>query len=126
MADDSYFNISEMKLSITSLYIISYAPKNDIIWTENSEVTYCFMLQRYWSTNPGSLRPGTKDPGPRDSHLTDRYYRCLLSSLLLGSIIYDIKSITYDRIITHCSLIMLRLIVLFTINCKFINGNATY
>ena len=32
---DLYFNISEMKLSITSLYIISDAPKYDIIWTEN-------------------------------------------------------------------------------------------
>ena len=35
---DLYFNISEMKLSITSLYIISDAPKYDIIWTENSDV----------------------------------------------------------------------------------------
>ena len=24
--------------------------------------------QRYWSTNPRSLRPGVKDPGPWDSH----------------------------------------------------------
>ena len=33
-----YFNISEMKLSITSLYIISNAPKYDSIRTENSDV----------------------------------------------------------------------------------------
>ena len=35
---DLYFNISLMKLSITSLYIISDAPEYDIIWTENSDV----------------------------------------------------------------------------------------
>ena len=35
---DLYFNISEMKLSITSLYTISDATKYDIIWTENSNV----------------------------------------------------------------------------------------
>ena len=33
MTDDSYFNISEIMLSITSLYIISDTPKCDIIWT---------------------------------------------------------------------------------------------
>ena len=49
---DSYFNISEMKLSITSLYSISDAPKYDIIWTENSDVI-----------DPEFLRPGAKDPG---------------------------------------------------------------
>ena len=38
-----YFNISEMKLSITSLYIISDAPKYSIIWTENSNVTDSFI-----------------------------------------------------------------------------------
>ena len=38
MTDDSYFNISELKLSITSLYISSDAPKYDIIRTENSDV----------------------------------------------------------------------------------------
>ena len=37
MTDDSYFNISEMKQSITSLYILSDAPKFDIIWTEKSD-----------------------------------------------------------------------------------------
>ena len=42
---DSFFNISEMKLSITSLYIISDAPKYDIIWTENSDVIDSFMLE---------------------------------------------------------------------------------
>ena len=38
-----YFNISEMKLSITLLYIISNAPKYDIIWTENSDVIDSFI-----------------------------------------------------------------------------------
>ena len=40
---DLYFNISEMKLSITSLYIISDAPKYDIIWTENSDMIDGFI-----------------------------------------------------------------------------------
>ena len=40
-----YFNISEMKLSITSLYIISDAPKYDIIWTENSDVNDSFISE---------------------------------------------------------------------------------
>ena len=35
---DLYFNISEMKLSITSLYNISGAPKYGIISTEKSDV----------------------------------------------------------------------------------------
>ena len=35
---DLYFNISEMKLSIISLYIISNAPLYDIIWTENRDM----------------------------------------------------------------------------------------
>ena len=35
---DLYFNIYEMKVSTTSLYNISNAPKYDFIWTENSEV----------------------------------------------------------------------------------------
>ena len=37
-SQDLYFNISGMKLSITSLYIISDTPKYDIIWTENGDV----------------------------------------------------------------------------------------
>ena len=45
MTDDSYFNISEMKLSITSLYIISDIPKCDIIWTENSDVIDSFISE---------------------------------------------------------------------------------
>ena len=45
MTDDSYFNFSEMKLSITSLYIISDAPKYDIIWTENSDVIDSFISE---------------------------------------------------------------------------------
>ena len=35
---DSYFDISEMKLSITWLYIMCDTPKCDIIWTENNNV----------------------------------------------------------------------------------------
>ena len=35
---DLYFNIYEMKVSTTSLYNISNAPKYDFIWTENSDV----------------------------------------------------------------------------------------
>ena len=61
---DLYFNISEMKLSIKSLYIISDAPKYDIICTENSDVIDSFISEilKY-----KSLRPGKKDPGSRDS-----------------------------------------------------------
>ena len=40
---DLYFNISEMKLSITSVYIISDASKYNIIWTENSDVIDSFI-----------------------------------------------------------------------------------
>ena len=52
---DLYFNISEMKLSITSLYItgcitldtlcLSDAPKSDIILTENSGVIDSFISE---------------------------------------------------------------------------------
>ena len=45
MTDYSYFNIFEMKLSITSLYIISDAPKYDNIWTENSDVIDSFISE---------------------------------------------------------------------------------
>ena len=45
MNDNSYFNISEMKLSFTSLYIISDAPKYDIIWTENNDVIDSFISE---------------------------------------------------------------------------------
>ena len=49
---DLYFNISEIKLSITSLYIIFDAPKYDIIWTENSDVIDSFIKEmlkyKYW------------------------------------------------------------------------------
>ena len=44
--DKSYFNISEIKLSITSLYIITDTPKCDIIWTENSDVIDNFISFR--------------------------------------------------------------------------------
>ena len=43
MTDDSYFNISEIKLSITSLYNISDATKYDIIWTESGDVIGSFI-----------------------------------------------------------------------------------
>ena len=42
MTDDSYFNISEMKLSITSLYIIS---KYDIIWIKNNDMIDSFASE---------------------------------------------------------------------------------
>ena len=45
MIQDLYFNISGMKLSIKSLYIISEAPNYDIIWTENSEVIASFISE---------------------------------------------------------------------------------
>ena len=45
MADDSYFNVSEIKLSITSLYIISVPPKYDNIRTENSDVIVSFISE---------------------------------------------------------------------------------
>ena len=43
MTDDSYFNISEIKLSI--LYIISDTPECDIIWTENTDVIDSFISE---------------------------------------------------------------------------------
>ena len=45
MTDDSYFNISVIKLSITSRYIISDAPKYDIVWTENNGVIDSFIIE---------------------------------------------------------------------------------
>ena len=42
---DLYFNTTEMKLSITSLYIVYDAPKYDIIWTENSDVINSFISE---------------------------------------------------------------------------------
>ena len=42
---DLYFNISEMKLSVTSLFIISKAPEYDITWTENSDVIDSFVSE---------------------------------------------------------------------------------
>ena len=45
MTDDSYFNISEMKLTVTSLYIISDARKYDITWPENSDVIDSFISE---------------------------------------------------------------------------------
>ena len=45
MTDNSYFNISEKTLSITSLYIISDTPKCDIIWTENNNMFESFISE---------------------------------------------------------------------------------
>ena len=45
MTDVSYFDISEIKLSITSLYIIPDAFKYYIIWTENSDVIDSFISE---------------------------------------------------------------------------------
>ena len=45
MTEELYFNISEMKVLITSLYNISDAPKYDIIWSENSDVIDSFILE---------------------------------------------------------------------------------
>ena len=42
---DLYFNISDMKLSITSLYIISNALKYDITRTKNSNVIDSFISE---------------------------------------------------------------------------------
>ena len=42
---DLYFNISKMKLSITSPYIISDAPEYDIIWNEDSDVIDSFISE---------------------------------------------------------------------------------
>ena len=45
MTDILYFNISQIKLSITSLYISSDAPKYDIIRIENSDVVDSFISE---------------------------------------------------------------------------------
>ena len=45
MTDDSYFNISEKKLSNTSLYVISDASKYYIIWTKNSDAIDSFFSE---------------------------------------------------------------------------------
>ena len=53
MTDNSYFNISKMKLSITWLYIIIFvAPRYDFIWTENSDVIDSFTsdISKYESS----------------------------------------------------------------------------
>ena len=64
-----YFNISETKLSITSLYIISDAPKYDIIWTENSDVIEIFIsdILKYESSVIEFL---TENPRPYYSHIS--------------------------------------------------------
>ena len=56
-----------MKLSITSLYIISDAPKYDIIWIENSDMIDSFISEilKYKSSVIQSL---TENPRPYYSH----------------------------------------------------------
>ena len=58
---DLYFDISEIKLSITSLYIIYDDPNYDIIWTENGDVIDSFIsdILKYKSSVIQSL---TKEP----------------------------------------------------------------
>ena len=57
MTDDSYFNISEIKLPITSLYIISDAPIYYINWIENCDVidSYISEIFKYESSVIQSL-----------------------------------------------------------------------
>ena len=59
MTDDLYFNISERKLSITTLYLyfIPDAPKYDVIWTESSDVLVRFISEilKYESSDMQSL-----------------------------------------------------------------------
>ena len=64
--DDSYFDISEIKLSITSLYIISDTPKCDIIWTEDSHVFDSFISEILKYESP--LYHRLKNSGPYYSH----------------------------------------------------------
>ena len=45
MTDISYFNITEIKLSNTSPYILPVAQKYEIIWTENSDVIDSFISE---------------------------------------------------------------------------------
>ena len=58
---DLPFNISEIKLSITSLFIISDIPKCDIVLTENSDVIDSFIseLLKYESS---VIMSSTKKP----------------------------------------------------------------
>ena len=63
MTDDSCFNISEMKLLITSLFsvqVISYLGASDIIYSDVID-SFISEILKYKSW---SLRPGAKDPGP--------------------------------------------------------------
>ena len=59
LRQDARINISKMKLTITSLYIISDAPKYDITWTENSDVIDNFISEilKYESSVIESPRP---------------------------------------------------------------------
>ena len=64
---DLYYSISEKKLSITSLFIISDAPKYDIIWTENSDMIDSFISEIFKNEKCRSL---TEKPRQYYSHQT--------------------------------------------------------
>ena len=61
MTNESYFIISEMKLLITSLYIISDATKYDFIWTANRDEIDSFISEilKYESLSNESLTEKT-------------------------------------------------------------------
>ena len=63
MTDDSYFITSE----ITSLYIISDAPKYDIIWTENNDVIDSFISE-ILKHESWVIESWLKNPRPYYSH----------------------------------------------------------
>ena len=57
---DLYFNISEMKLSITSLFsvqVMSYLGASDLIYSDVND-SFISEILKY-----SSLRPSAKDPG---------------------------------------------------------------
>ena len=60
---DLTFNISEMKLLITSLYIISDAPKYDTIWTENSDVIDS-LISEILKYESSVIVSSIENPGP--------------------------------------------------------------
>ena len=79
---DLYFNISEMKLSITSLYIIPDAPKYDIIWTENSDVFDSFIAEILKYNSSSQIK--TTKILKYVIELTINYIFCILNVLLMS------------------------------------------
>ena len=63
MTDDLYVNVSEMRLLIISLYIISDVHQYDIIWTENSDMIDSFISEvlkyKSWVLAPWRKRSWT-------------------------------------------------------------------